>query len=95
MVFQGFQAIFGDLDAFAFVLERAGHYSHGQNTQLTGNLGHYRSSAGAGAATHTGGNEQHIGALNGVSNGFTVFQSGIAAGFRIGAGTQTFGQIST
>ena len=95
LVFQGFQAVFGNLDTFSFVLERAGHHSHGQDTQLTGNLGHYRSSAGTGAATHTGGNEQHIGALNGVGDGFTVFQSGITAGFRIGAGTQTFGQIST
>ena len=95
MVFQGFQAVFGNLDAFTFVLERAGNHSHSQDTQLTGNLGHYRSSAGTGAAAHTGGNEQHIGALNGVSNSFTVFQSGIAAGFRIRTGTQTFGQIST
>ena len=46
--------------------EGLGDDAHGQDAQIVCHLGHHRSSTGAGAAAHTGGDKDHLGALQSV-----------------------------
>ena len=93
VAFEVFDAFLGDGGAAAFVFEGAGNHGHGQDAEFFGHFGDNRSGAGAGAAAHTGGDEQHIGAADQFGNRFAVFQRGVAADFGIGAGTQAAGQV--
>ena len=49
--------------AVAFKAERNGHYTNGQDAHLLGDAGNDRCCTRTGAATHTGGNERHAGAV--------------------------------
>ena len=73
--------------------EGLGDYAYRQYAQLTGNLRHHRGSAGAGAAAHTGGDEHHIGALQGLGQLVAALLGGLLAHLGVGAGTLAVGQL--
>ncbi len=79
--------------ATALERERLGDHGHGQDAHFLGQLRHHRRGAGTGAATHAGGDEHHVRALQGVHDPLAVFQRGLAADFRVGAGAQALGDI--
>lgn len=54
-------------------------------------FGDDRRGAGTGAATHAGGDEDHVGAFQHFGNALAIFQSRLTTDFRIGAGTQPLG----
>ena len=49
---------------------------------------HHRRRASAGAAAHAGGDEHHVGAFQASMIAFAVFQRGLPADFRVGAGAE-------
>jgi hypothetical protein len=51
--------------AAAFPVEGLGHHAHGQDAHFLGHAGDHRRRAGAGAAAHAGGDEQHVRAFDG------------------------------
>ena len=55
-------ALLGHLAA-AFEVEGTGHHANGQNAHLARRLRHDRGGTGTGAAAHAGSDEQHVGAL--------------------------------
>ena len=66
---QGGNALLGQAHlALALKGEGLGDDADGQDAQVMGSLGHDRGSAGAGATAHTGGDEDHLGALQGVGD---------------------------
>ena len=73
--------------------EGLGDHAHGENAQLAGDLRHHGGSAGAGAAAHTGGDEHHVGALQGLGQLVAAFLGGLLAHLRIGAGPLAVGQL--
>ena len=64
--------------AFAFVFERARYHGNGQNAHFFGDFGNHGGCACACAATHAGGDEQHIRAADSCGNRLAVFQRRIA-----------------
>ena len=48
--------------------EGLGHHAHSEDSHLLGSLGHDGRRTGAGAAAHAGGDEHHIGVLQGLGN---------------------------
>ncbi|MNQ91782.1 hypothetical protein D3C85_1071780 [compost metagenome] len=93
---QGANALLSDLHALlAFKRERTGHHCDGENTHFLRHLGDHRSSAGAGTATHAGGDEDHVAALQHFGDALAVFHGRLPADFRVGAGAQAFGHART
>ena len=90
--FQFFDARAGHLVATAFVRERTGDHTDGQNAHFLGDFGNHRCGAGTGAAAHAGGDEHHIGAAQHFSDAVAVFDGGAAADIRVGACAQALGQ---
>ena len=80
--------------ATAFERERLGDHGHGQDAHLLRELRDDRRGAGAGAAAHAGGDEHHVGAVQRVDDALAIFQRGLAADFRIGAGAQALGDVA-
>src|SRR5690606_15928893 len=75
----------------AFEWKRLGNHGHRKNTEVAGNFGYNWCTSRTGTTTHTGGNKYHISAAQDFSNTLAIFQRRLAAHFRVGTGTQTFG----
>jgi hypothetical protein len=79
----------------AFELEGLGHNADSQNAALTGALGDDGGSSGSGAATHTSGDENHMGTVEMLAN----FRRGLFgsrhAHFRMGPGPEALGHLNT
>ena len=56
-------------------------------------FGDHRRRAGAGAAAHARGEEQHVRALDQLDDALAVLERGLAADFRIGARAQALGDV--
>ena len=74
--------------AAAFKLKRLGHHANRQNTHFLGNAGNHRCSTGAGAATHAGCDEQHVGTVNRTANVVYRQLGSVTAFFRLAASAQ-------
>ena len=74
--------------AVAFELERLGDDAHGEDAHLLGHARDHRRGAGARAAAHAGGDEQHVGAGDGRLDLLDRFLGRGAAHFRLAAGAQ-------
>ena len=80
--------------ARALELEGAGDNAHGQRAHLLRDGSDYGCSARTGAAALAGGNEDHIGALQGVLDfGLVVFRGGLAH-LRVSACAQSAGGLA-
>ena len=80
--------------ATAFERERLGDHRDGQDAHLLGELRDDGRRARAGAAAHAGGDEHHVGALQGIHDAFAIFQRGLAADFGIRARAQALGDVA-
>ena len=58
-------------------------------------LRHHRGSAGAGAAAHTGGNEDHVCPLQGLGQDGAALLGGLLAHLGLGAGAHAAGKLLT
>ena len=81
--------------ALALKGERLGNDANGQNAQIMCHLGHNGCCTGAGAAAHTGGDKDHLGALEGIGDLVLAFLSGALADLRVCTRTATLGQLGT
>ena len=79
--------------AFAFEGKRLGDDRNGKRPHFAGQRRNDRSRAGAGAAAEAGGDEDHVGAFQRFDDFVGIFERGLAADFRIGAGAQAVGQL--
>ena len=77
--------------ALAFKLKRLGDDTNGQDTHLTRYAGNDRGRAGAGAAAHAGGDEEHVRAGDALLDAIHGFIGSHAARFGLAAGTQARG----
>ncbi len=88
--------LFGLLHAAAALeVEGFGHHGHGERAGLLGGLGDDRRGAGARAAAHAGGDEDHVGALQQLADLVDAFQGGVAAHLRVGARAQPLGEFGS
>ena len=79
--------------AFAFERKRLGDDRNGERAHLAGQRRDDGSGSGAGAAAEAGGDEDHVGAFEGLNDFVGVFERGLAADFRIGARAQAVRQL--
>ena len=91
MLRQRLNAFHCHFHALAFKTERFGHHSHGQDTQLLGYFGYHRCGAGACAAPHAGGDEQHVGAVDQLGDALSILQRRFAPDCGVGARAQPLG----
>ena len=77
--------------ALAFEGERLGGDGDGERAEFAGEIGDDGSGSAAGAATEAGGDEDHVRAVEGFENFFSVFEGGFAADFGIRTGAEAFG----
>ena len=77
----------------AFELERLGDDRHRQRAELAGEARDDGRGAGAGAAAEPGRDEHHVGAGQRLNQAVGVFERGLAADVRIGAGAEAFGEL--
>ena len=68
--------------ALPFEAERLRDHGHGQRAELRGQRGDDRRGAGAGAAAHAGGDEDHVGAAERLEDAIGVFERGLLADSR-------------
>ena len=73
--------------------EGLGHDADGQDVHFLGQVRQDGRSARAGAAAHAGGDEDHVGALQGLGNLGAALLRGLAAHFGVGACALTLGQL--
>jgi hypothetical protein len=71
--------------------EGLGHHADRQDAALAGRLGDDRGSAGAGAAAHAGGDEDHVGAIEVLGDLQRRFFGRAHPDFRVGAGAEALG----
>jgi hypothetical protein len=64
------------------------------STPISRAIRHDRCSTRAGAATHAGGDEQHVRALDHFGDAFPILDRRAATHFRIGARTQALGHVA-
>jgi hypothetical protein len=83
-----------NLPLLAFELERLGDDGDSERAELAGEARDHRCRAGAGAAAQTGGDEDHVGAVERLDDLVGVFERRLPADVRIGAGTQPLGQLA-
>src|SRR5208283_3622595 len=85
-----FFSIYGPLSAL--VVKRPGHNADGEYPQFLRQIGNNRSSAGAGASAHTGGNKYHVCAFEHTHEGIIIIEGRLPAYNRVGPGPQSFSQ---
>ncbi len=78
----------------AFHVERPGDDRDGQDAELLGDLRNHRRRAGAGAAAHAGGDEQHVAALDHLDDAIAIFHRRLTTDLGIGAGAQALGDVA-
>ncbi len=81
--------------AGAFEVERLGDHADGEDAEFACGFRDDRSSAGAGAAAHAGGDEHHMRAGEVIADFVDHLFRGGAADFGLGAGAETFGDLRT
>lgn len=81
--------------ATAFELERLGHNTNGQCAHLLGDPCHDWCSTSSGATTFAGGNEDHVGALDGFFDFVLVILCRGTSNFWVRAGTKTTGSFTS
>ena len=69
----------------ALKCEGPGDDADGQRAGLPGDVGDHRGRAGAGAAAHAAGHEDHVGVLDGLIDVVTALLCGLAANLRVAA----------
>ena len=69
------------------------HHAHGEDALLSGSLRHHRSSAGAGAAAHAGGDEHHVGVLQRLGQLVAALLGGLAPHLGVGACALAAGEL--
>ena len=79
--------------SLALEAEGLGHDRDRESAELPGDLGDHRGAAGARAAAHAGGDEDHVRAREQVLDLVPVFERRVAADVRIGAGAEAAGQL--
>jgi hypothetical protein len=79
--------------AQAFEMERLGHDADGEDAHLARDLGDDGGGAGAGAATHAGGDEHHMRAGEMVADLVDHLLGGGAADLGLRAGPETLGDL--
>ena len=79
--------------ALALKGEGLGDDADGQDAQVVGHLGHHRSRTGAGAAAHTGGDEDHLRTLEGICDLVLAFFRGALADLGVCTCTAALGQL--
>ena len=88
--------LFGDLPPpRSLEREGLGHHGHREGADVLRHLRDDGGRAGAGAAPHAAGDEDHIGALEEIEDLLVGLERGVAADLRIGAGAETAGQLGT
>ena len=75
-----------------FEAERLGDHGDGERADLGGQRGDDGRRAGAGAAAHAGGEEDHVGAFERLEDLLGVLQGGLAADVGVGAGAEAVGE---
>ena len=81
--------------AAALEVEGLGHHAHGEDAQLLGDVGHDGGRAGAGAAAHTGGDEDHVGLLQHLGDLVAALLGGLAAHLGVAARALALGELLT
>ena len=71
-----------------FEVEGLGHHADGEDAHLARHARDHRRGAGARAAAHAGGDEEHVRAVDGLADAVDRFFRGSAARFRLGTGTE-------
>ena len=79
--------------ALAFEGEGLGHDRHGERAEFAGQRRDDGRGSGAGAASKSGGYEDHVSAFQGFDDLVGIFEGGLAADFGIGARTQAVGEL--
>src|ERR1017187_2476032 len=79
--------------ARAFESERLGDHGDGEGVELLGERGDDGRGAGAGAAAQSGGDEDHVGALQDLDDAVGVFKRGLASDLGVGAGAEALGHL--
>jgi hypothetical protein len=77
-----------------FEREGLGHDSDGERAQLRGQRRDDRRRAGAGAAAHAGGDEDHVGAVKRLEDAIGVFKRRLLADLGIRAGAEAFRELA-
>ncbi len=94
MLFEAGNALFRGLDALgAFEREGAGDHADGERADFLGDLRDDGGCAGAGAAAHAGGDEDHVTALERFVQLLRGFFGGLASHFRVAASAETAGGL--
>ena len=73
--------------------EGLGDDAHGQDAQIVCHLSHNRSRTRAGAAAHTGGDKDHLGALQGICDLVLAFLGSTLADLGISARAAALGKL--
>ena len=79
--------------ALALEAERPGHHADGQRAERAGDVGHDRRAAGARAAALTGGDEDHVGALEDLFDLLAVVLGRLAPDLGIGSRAEAAGEF--
>ena len=79
--------------AGALKAEGLGDHCHGEDVHFLGDLRHDGGTTGAGAAAHAGGDEHHIGILQGLGDLLAALLGGLASHLGIGACALSVGQL--
>ena len=74
--------------------ERPGDHADGQGPERSGDPGHDRRTAGAGATTLAGGHEDHVGALDDLLDLLGMVVGGLAADLGVGARAESAGELA-
>ncbi len=87
-------ALLGLADAaLALKLKGLGDHADGEDAHIVGNLRNDRRRAGSGAASHAGGDKDHIGAFKGSCNLLPALLGGLLALLRVAAGAHASGEL--
>ena len=81
--------------AASLEVEGLGDHAHSEDPHLLGDIGHDGRRAGTGSAAHTGGNEDHIGILQGLGHRAAALLGRLASYLRIGARPLSAGELLT
>ena len=86
----------GNCHAFtAFHNEGLGHDSNCQNNEFLCDLRDHRCRPGTGTATHTGGNKEHVGALDDLLDTVPVLHRCLPPHIRVGTGAKAFSNVAS
>ena len=73
--------------------EGLGHDADGEGAEVASHLGYDRGRARAGAAAHAGGDEDHVGPLEGLGDGVAILQGRLLADLGLAARPEAVGDL--